>query len=158
MQKFLNQAFGHVQLGELLAQVKQFLHRLHALVASKDFRCLGADLRCEHAHPYLLYLRFGAPELNELLQIECALHHLAGDGAMHGHSVTTNALQNSGISGGFATLIVLRLQAVNGYHDVQFLDGSPLRGNLAERAGYDLDVNPTVLKQRKQTVDLHLLQ
>jgi hypothetical protein len=83
-----------------------------------------------------------------------ALHHLAGDGAMHDYLVATNAFENPSIGGWLAALIVLRLQTINGNHDIHPLHAGPLWRDLPECTGYNLDVNATVDKHRQQPGDL----
>ncbi len=58
--------------------------------------------------------------------------------------MTTNAFQNAGVSGRFAALVVIRLQAIDGNHDIEPLNVRPLRRNLTKRAGHNLDVNAAV--------------
>ena len=69
MQKLLNKPFRHVQFREAMPKSKKFFRGLGALSTIQDFRIIGADLGREHAHPYLLDFRLGAPELNELTQV-----------------------------------------------------------------------------------------
>ena len=72
---------------------------------------------------------------------------------MHDHLMSANAFKNAGVSGWFATHVMLRLQTIDGYHDIEPLYARPFWWNLTKRTGYHLDVNTAVLKQRQKAGD-----
>ena len=84
-----------------------------------------ADLRREQAEPDLADLGPRSPELQKLSQVTGPLHHLAGDGAVDGDVLAGDIFDDAVIGRGRAPDIVLRLQAVDGNHDVQMRQLGP---------------------------------
>src|SRR5215472_606467 len=154
MQEFPDHSFGHIELGIDGTQAHQLFHSLHSLFAAEDLRISSADLGREHAHPYFFGLRPGVPKLDEVLKVARPLHHLAGNRAMDGHITVTNAFQYPGVSCGFTARIVLRLQAINGDHNVKPLKPGPFLRYGTKSTGDDLDVNASGIELREQLRDL----
>ena len=73
---------------------------------------------------------------------------------MHDHLMSANAFENAGVGSRFAAHIMLRLQTIDGYHNIEPLNARPLWWNLTKRTGYHLDVNTPVLQQRQKAGEL----
>src|SRR5258708_19525508 len=85
----------------------------------QHFRQLISYLRSEQAEPHLADLGPGGPVFQEFLQIAWPLHHLTGDSAVDRDLLARDVLQDSIVSCRRASDIVLWLQSVNRYDDVQ---------------------------------------
>ena len=61
-----------------------------------------------------LYLGTVAPEAEEFFEVSGAAGDLAGDRAVNGHETLADGVENAFVGGGFAALVMLRLQSVDG--------------------------------------------
>ena len=136
------------QLRIPLAQRQHLLYRASPLLCRQDLRQFIADLRCEQTEPHLPDLLARGPELQEFLEIPRPLHHLTRDGAMHGHLVARDVLNDPIVGRGCAPGIVLRLQSVDRDHHVQFRHADEGRRQDTKRARHHLNVNPTINQLR----------
>src|SRR6185437_572810 len=118
-QELADHTLRHVQLWIEFLQPQHLFHGLAPLNGGKYFRAGGAGLRGKDAEPHLLDFRPGRPEIEEVLQVTPALHHLRRHRAMNSDPVTRYVLEDSVVSGGPAAQVMLRLKAINGDHEVE---------------------------------------
>src|SRR6185312_6544650 len=119
----------------------------------KDLGIVPSDLRSEHAEPYFLDFFSRRPELQKILKVSPALHHLRGYCAMNGHLVTGDVLENAIVGGGPAPQIMLRLKSVHRDYDINPWDGCPVRGNRPEGARDHLRMNTANRELRKNRLE-----
>jgi hypothetical protein len=79
-----------------------------------------------------------APKAKEFLQVAGALCYLRRNRAVNIYSCSLDVLEDSLIGSWFATRIVLRLQAIDRYYDIQFLQFHPRGRDHPECARDDL--------------------
>ncbi len=121
---------------------------------SSQYLLVGcAALRSEDTEPHLVHLRHVRPEAKEFVEVSGALRDLRRDGAVNGDSRTLNVLEDALIGSGFAAFVMFGLQAINGDHDVQFLELHPCSWNLPECAGDDLGVYAAALDLWQERVE-----
>src|SRR5258708_5581599 len=120
----------------------------------QHFRQLISYLRSEQAEPHLADLGPGGPVFQEFLQIAWPLHHLTGDSAVDRDLLARDVLQDSIVRCRRASNIVLWLQSVNRYDDVQMGMRRPTRRHRPECTGDDLDVNSSIKQLRNHQLEL----
>jgi hypothetical protein len=137
-----------------LAKYKHVGNGLPAFLWLQYFWQSITDLWSEDAEPNPPDLLSGAPELHEFLQIAGPLHHLTGDGAVDRDLLASDILQNPIVRGRSTSQVVLPLQTIDGYDDVQAGECYPRWRQLAERAGYNLEMKSTIKEQRNHDLEL----
>src|ERR1019366_5896643 len=124
-----------------------------SLGGGKDLRVFGAALRREETEPHLHDLRMTAPEAQKLIEVAGAIGGLRSDGAVDGDARVFDVVAAALIGGRCAPRIVLRLQAVDGYDDIELSESFPFAGDDPECAGDQLRMNTAALKLRKEQID-----
>jgi hypothetical protein len=127
---------------------------LGAFGGTQDFWELIADLRSKKTEPHFLDFPARSPEFQKFFQIAGALHHVRGDGAVDGDTLIGDIFQDALVGGGCAPKVMFGLQTVDGDHDVQALEMSPVRMHFAESAGDDLDMSAARNNLRDQSFEL----
>src|SRR5215467_8300446 len=112
-----------------------------------------SHLWSEQAKPYLADLGLGGPVLQKIFQILWALHHLTGDSTVDCDLLTGNILQDSIVCCRCAPDIMIWLQPVNRYNDVQVGKHRPTGGEGAECTGDDLNVNASIKQKRNHQLE-----
>src|SRR6266850_2499582 len=110
----------------------------------QHFRQPISQLWSEQAKPYLVDLGPRGPVLQKFLQIAWPLHHLTGDSAVDRNLLARDVLQNSIVRCRRASDIVLWLQSVDRYHDLQLSKRRPTRREGPECTGDHLDINSSI--------------
>jgi len=72
---------------------------------------------------------------------------------VNGYLRAFDVLEDAIVGGRFSPRIVFRLQAVDGNHDIQVLEGHPRRWNHPECAGDNLGICAAALNLRQQRVE-----
>jgi hypothetical protein len=131
----------HVEDGVQGTKPQEVLHDEGSLLGREDLRAGGSALWGEEAEPDLVDLGPGAPEAEELFEVAWSVCGKACDGGVNGDLGRGNILEDALVGGGLAPLVVLRLQAIDGHDYVESAEAAPFRGDDAEGAGDDLNVD-----------------
>src|ERR1700722_6143899 len=151
---FLNNRFLHIQDWIARSQPQQLGDYRSPLRRSEYLHVSGAALRSEQAEPHFHNLWPAAPETEEIFEVARPLDDLRRDGAVNGHPRSADVLEDALVGGWLAAFVVLRLQAVDRYHDIQLLEPAPVGWNNSEGAGHDLRMYSAAFQLRQEQFKL----
>src|SRR5581483_624098 len=100
--------------------VMQFSYSGRPLRIRQDFWVGGAALRSENAEPHLSNSQSAGPEAKEFVEITGTLRYLRRDCAVNGHPGLFDVLKDALVGRWLASRVMLRLKAIDRYHDIQF--------------------------------------
>ena len=148
-----DEGFGHLEGWVFPSQLAEIGNQVLSLRGRQNFGIGGSALRCENAEPDFYHLRLCGPEAEEFIEVARAVCDLRRDGAVNGDAGVFDALEDALVGRGLAAYIMFRLQAIDGYDDVQFLELHPGSGDFAKGAGDDLHVYAPAMDLRDQRVE-----
>jgi hypothetical protein len=148
-----NQRFRHVENGIRRPQSPKVGYHRGSLLRRQDLWIDGPTLRSKKTEPHLHNLGTSAPKLEKFIQVARAPGNLRCDRAVNGDSCPFDVLKDAFIGSWFAPRIVLWLEAVDRYHNIQFLKCRPVAGDDPESTRDDLRVDAALLYLRQQQLE-----
>src|SRR5687767_15075002 len=94
------------------------------------------------------------PRAQELLEVTVPPYLLTRDRAMHRDVVTGNVLEDAVVRRRRSPLVVLRLQPVDGYDNLQAMHADPLLRNRTDGTGHQLRVDASCRQQWENRAQL----